>query len=195
MKNRIVKWAAGLSVAWGLLTPQLPVLADSPTPVNRVEVKNISLGPSGTLTGKVVDANGVGIEGAMVVVHLGNNIVAKTVTDAAGSYTVTNLRGGTYQITAGQTTGLFRLWTENTAPPSSFEQALIVSNPQVVRGQTFPGFNPGFFTNNNLLQLTTLGAAGAGLGMGVASYQKSKQAEENSAETLRIVQSQQSSPF
>jgi hypothetical protein len=48
---------------------------------------------------------------------------------------VKSLRGGTYDVVAGQNKGVYRFWAPNTAPPAAKSQVLLVSQPSVVRGQ------------------------------------------------------------
>ncbi len=62
---------------------------------------DIPLTPNpGTLSGRVVDANGKPISGATVKVAEGANIAATVLTDANGSYTTAQLPAGSYTATA-----------------------------------------------------------------------------------------------
>jgi hypothetical protein len=98
-------------------------------------VIDVALAQGGVLVGYVVDAQGVALEGASVAVRQGDKDVARIVTDEQGRYTVQNLRGGLYEVTAGQAGQLFRLWAPNTAPPAARPQAVVVSQSQTVRAQ------------------------------------------------------------
>ena len=98
-------------------------------------VTDIALSAGNTFTGQVVDAQGHGVDGAAVTVRQGNKDVAKTTTSKEGYFSVTGLKGGTYEVEAGQSKGMYRFWAANTAPPSAQNQALLVSDAKGVRGQ------------------------------------------------------------
>ncbi len=137
---------AGLACV-GLLLPQSVLQAGGSQTRNRDVVKrtavkraavvvDVALGENGTLTGQVVDGQGIGVEGVVVSMTQGKNEVAASVTNAEGVFVVKNLRAGAYQMFAGQAIGSFRLWAANTAPPSARAKAILVSSDQIVRGQT-----------------------------------------------------------
>jgi hypothetical protein len=105
-------------------------------------VTDIALSAGGTFTGQVVDAQGHGIDGASVAIRQSGKDVAKTTTSKEGYFSVTDLRGGTYEVEAGQSRGIYRFWSVNTAPPSARNQALLVSDGKVVRGQLGLGSVP-----------------------------------------------------
>lgn len=99
-------------------------------------IQDVALKAGGTFTGQVVDDQGQGLDGAVVAVRQGDRSVAETVTNQDGYFSVTNLKGGVYQVTAGQGEGVYRLWTEKAAPPSAKSKVMLVSGSQnVVRGQ------------------------------------------------------------
>jgi hypothetical protein len=98
-------------------------------------VTDIALSAGNTFTGQVVDAQGHGVDGAAVSVRQGGKDIAKTTTSKEGYFSVTGLKGGTYEVEAGQGRGMYRFWATNTAPPSAQNQALLVSDAKVVRGQ------------------------------------------------------------
>jgi len=106
--------------------------ADSP-PVPTVT--DVALADGGTLVGQVVDRQGLPLTGAAVVVRQNEQEFASTVSDVNGQFRLSGLRGGLYQITAGQGVGTYRLWAPNTAPPTAQSSALVVSGDELVRGQ------------------------------------------------------------
>jgi hypothetical protein len=116
-------------------------------------INDVALGANGTLSGLVVDEQGYPLGGALVTVHQGKTVLAKAVSSKSGTFKVSRLRAGVYQVTAGGTTEVFRVWAENTAPPSARKGLLMVVGNQVVRGQVVGG------------GLSTAGAIGIGLGI------------------------------
>jgi hypothetical protein len=99
------------------------------------EVQDVALARGGLLQGQVVDAKGTAMKAIPVSVWFNNQQVAKTVSDDSGRFTVTGLRGGVHQVTAGQGAGVYRLWTVDAAPPSATSGAVVVPGEAVVRGQ------------------------------------------------------------
>jgi hypothetical protein len=98
-------------------------------------IPDVSLAAGGVFSGRVVDHSGTPLEGAEVVVKKDKKEVARTVTDKNGLFTVKEMKGGVYQVSSGNTEGVFRLWTEKTAPPVAKGQALLVMGENGARGQ------------------------------------------------------------
>jgi len=108
-----------------------PAVVEPPVPT----VIDVALADGGTFVGQVVDRQGVPLAGTAVVVRQNEQEVASTVSDANGQFRLSGLRGGLYQVTAGQGVAIYRLWAPNTAPPTAQTSALIVSGNELVRGQ------------------------------------------------------------
>lgn len=138
-KLRMVNFAAASLACLGMLVPCTPATAATPdqeTPIAQAKpVTDVALGAGGTLTGQVLDEQGVVLDGAVVSVAQGKADVATAVTDQQGQFVAAGLRGGVYRIVAGQGEGTFRLWAPGTAPPSAKETATVVSGNEVARGQ------------------------------------------------------------
>ncbi len=138
---RVLRTAAVGLACLGVIMPQARLLAATPadkadsTDRTQQTVVDVELGPGGTLVGQVVDAQGIGLEGTAVTIHQGDKQIGQVVTDAQGRYELTNLRGGFYQIVAGQGYGFYRLWAPNTAPPAARNSALVVSGDNAVLAQ------------------------------------------------------------
>lgn len=99
------------------------------------QIPDVSLAEGGVFAGRVVDHSGTPLEGAEVVVKQGKTVVTRTVTDKNGLFTAKNMKGGLYQVSSGNTDGVFRLWTEKTAPPVAKGHALLVMGENGARGQ------------------------------------------------------------
>jgi hypothetical protein len=111
----------------------LPVAAAKKLP--KGQLPDVTLAQGGVFSGRVVDHSGTVIEGAEVVLKQGKKEVARTVTDKNGLFSAKDLKGGVYQVSSGNTDGVFRVWTEKTAPPSAKGQALLVMGENGARGQ------------------------------------------------------------
>ena len=99
---------------------------------------DVRLRPGGVLWGQVVDANGKPRPATSVTLRQAGREVAGTTTDAGGYFLAEGLRGGTYEIVANHSRGIYRTWTPETAPPSARTAALLVDGGEGIRGQTGP---------------------------------------------------------
>jgi hypothetical protein len=96
-------------------------------------------GPQGNvLVGHVLNQQGVGQAGFPVSLYAGEQKLAEAKTDEGGFFAFTNLRGGVYQVMAGENVMAYRVWTPGTAPPAAQPGALVVTGQDVVRGQPYP---------------------------------------------------------
>jgi len=143
MKRWLTATAVCLSCL-GMLLPQTVLAADAPQPDGPLPsavsppmpaVNDVALQAGGALVGQVVDQQGVPLAHTPVLVRQNDQEVASTITDDNGRFEVSGLRGGLYQVVAGQGVGIYRLWAANTAPPTAQASAMVVSGNDVVRGQ------------------------------------------------------------
>ncbi len=157
--SRTFSGATITAICFGFIFSQAELVAVEPQQIAKpkktahILVVDVALTTGGKLAGLVVDDRGVGLDGAIVSIRQGQNEVARTVVNKDGVFVVDNLRAGVYRIVAGRGSGLFRLWSPNTAPPKARMQALIVSTNQFVRGQ----FGPGLGGDLTMVELIDLG--------------------------------------
>lgn len=98
-------------------------------------ITDVSLDESGRLVGQIVDDQGHPRSGLMVVLRQGRREVARTVTDSEGHFALSNVPVGLYQLDAGSTRAIYRVWTIQTAPPQTHHQVVLVTETgTVVRG-------------------------------------------------------------
>ena len=113
---------------------------DVPAGVQRVnEITDVALGAEGVFAGQVLHAAGQPAEDIQVLLRQNGREVAVTRTDLHGNFAISGLRGGVVELTAGQSHGLYRLWVAQTAPPSAQRGVLVISERNVVRGQSQHG--------------------------------------------------------
>lgn len=137
--TNLVKGAVVTLAALGMVMPQGQVAAATGLQgiksVKTVEASVIDVSLSnGAMVGRVVDHTGAALASKEVVVRQGKNEISKVKTDSTGTFAVSNLKGGLYEVTAGTSTGTFRVWTESAAPSSAAEQALLVVGENGTRG-------------------------------------------------------------
>ena len=125
----------------------LPELALAATPPAAPAVIDVAMSDGGVLHGQVVDLQGGNSIGVPVSVRSQDKEIIRTTTAKDGRFTVQGLRGGVYQVSAGEGQGAYRLWTAKAAPPSAQKNAIVytqgifgggpkmlLANPIVVTG-------------------------------------------------------------
>ena len=133
-----VKSAAIVLATVGFVVPSPKLFAADQPQANapaKSKIPDVSLAAGGVFSGRVVDHSGTPLEGAEVVVKQGKKEISRTMTDKNGIFAVKEMKGGVYQVSSGNTDGVFRIWTEKTAPPIAKGQALLVMGENGARGQ------------------------------------------------------------
>jgi hypothetical protein len=135
-------WAAGL----GMLVPCTARAEDfGPRPVQAsvpagalpaTTITDVALGADGMLVGQVLHAAGPPAVDTPVLLRQNGRDVAATRTDSQGNFAIRGLRGGVYELSAGQSHGLYRLWAAQTEPPSAQRGVLLVAETNLARGQS-----------------------------------------------------------
>ncbi|MHB1035269.1 MAG: carboxypeptidase-like regulatory domain-containing protein [Pirellulales bacterium] len=137
-RTMLVSWAV-----LGLLLPEAAMAVEKPS---KSAVVDVALRDGGVLVGQVVDPQGAAVAGAPVSLRYQDKNVVTATTSPEGYFAVKGLRGGVYQVAAADGQGVYRLWTQGTAPPSAQPGAMLVSGGKVVRGQNGGAIRT-FFTN------------------------------------------------
>jgi hypothetical protein len=161
--------------------------AEAATPA---AVKDIKLGPNGSLTGVVKDANGRAKAAEIVTVGFSGAEVATVQTLEDGRFTIEGLREGSHVVKTSGTQFPVRFWEGDKAPPTADSGITLVSrqvpadegavvqefvpeqppvqyNPAPSRGYApRRGFLGRAFANYPIL--TTAALLGAGIGSGIA---------------------------
>jgi hypothetical protein len=139
--GRIVRGMMIMLSTVGICLPELAIAA-SPAPAPAVI--DVAMADGGVLHGQVVDLQGSNTAGVPISVRSQNQEVVRTTTAKDGQFTVQGLRGGVYQVAAGEGQGVYRLWTAKAAPPSAQKNAIVftggggakmlLTNPIVIAG-------------------------------------------------------------
>ena len=145
MKNgRLVRGIVVFLALVGICMPDLALAA--PPPVAPA-VADVAMTDGGVLHGQLIDLRGGNAAGVPVSVKSQDKLIVRTVTVKDGHFSVPGLKGGVYQVAAGQGQGVYRLWTAKAAPPSAQKNAIVftqglfggapkmlLANPIVVAG-------------------------------------------------------------
>ncbi|HTU24065.1 MAG TPA: carboxypeptidase-like regulatory domain-containing protein [Pirellulales bacterium] len=141
---RFAKFGYRLSLlaACGLLLPAPAWAEDVAGPPGRTagdRTLDVMLDANGTLSGTVVDPQNQPVAGATIWLAAGGDQRASALSDRAGEFRFTALRGGIFRIATGDQTTLCRVWTATAAPPGARPSVLLVlggGEPVATRGQT-----------------------------------------------------------
>jgi hypothetical protein len=119
------KFVRGVAVILATLGMILPEVALAATPAASPAVIDVAMADGGVLHGQVVDLQGGSTTGVPVSVRSQDKEIVRTATAKDGTFAVQGLRGGVYQVAAGQGQGVYRVWTAKAAPPSAQKHAIV----------------------------------------------------------------------
>jgi len=141
------KWTVSLVTfsCLGMLMGQLPAWAFGPNPQANPQavptarpatpITDVTLDETGRLVGQVVDDQGQSRDGVLVVLRQGRREIARTLTRDGGHFAMANIPAGLYQLDAGSTRAVYRVWNAQAAPPQASHQAVLVApTDPLVRG-------------------------------------------------------------
>lgn len=111
------------------------VLLSAAQVVSSTRAVDVALMADGSLVGSVVDTSGHSRGKTVIEVRRGRRVVARTLSNDKGLYTVTNLPGGLYQVRVDGTETLIRAWAPGTAPRSASSRLQVIANAPIIRAQ------------------------------------------------------------
>lgn len=169
---RSLRFAMVVTAGLGVAAPQCVLQAgEKPAAAKKAapKVADVTLTKSSALNGAVVSEAGKPVDGALVVLTKEGKPVAKTTTNAEGKFALASVKSGSYELKAGPTTRLVRLWNSDVAPPASAEKATLVMDSTTVRAQD--GYTDPYYEAGGIdfITLTTLGVGTAGLVVGIVN--------------------------
>jgi len=122
---KIGKFVRGIMILLAIVGICLPELALAAPPTAPPAVIDVAMADGGVLHGQVVDLQGGNTTGVSVSVRSQDKEITRTTTAKDGRFAVQGLRGGVYQVAAGEGQGVYRLWTAKAAPPSAQKNAIV----------------------------------------------------------------------
>lgn len=130
------KFKLGLVVmaSVGVMFPQL-ALASAPGDEHRRLASDIALQADGSFKGQIVDQQGAGQVNQPVMLLQNGQPIATTFTNDDGQFGFRVFKGGVYQVQTAGVTESYRMWSNQTAPPSAVTNATLVKHDTLVRGQ------------------------------------------------------------
>jgi hypothetical protein len=135
-------------------------------PAPATSVTDIALDDSGVLSGRFVDVDDQPIDGALVQLFDNGRPIARTTTNAKGSFEILNVSTGSYRLTCGSAAGRVRCWSPDAAPPSALTGGLTFQD-NVIRGQAGM-LIPSMATSTLVTTAATASAAVGGVSVAAA---------------------------
>jgi hypothetical protein len=105
----------------------------------RSAIRDVALAGSGEFRGQVLDIQGQPRPQVPVLVSRQGEAVVRTETDQQGRFAVHGVNGGIYEVQTPAGTGVYRVWSPGTAPPSAVSEAMIVPDEALIRAQSRGG--------------------------------------------------------
>lgn len=148
----------------------------------KTEIIDVALDARGILHGSYVDQLGLPMPGTQVIARQGKKKTRKTVTNGAGAFQLTGLKGGIWSITIGSQSTLHRVWAPGVAPPIAKSRILVVKRAPAIRGQSQE--ETGMLAAFDNGTLFSVGAGLAGITLGTIGISEASEANDE-ADALR----------
>ncbi|MBX3441325.1 MAG: carboxypeptidase regulatory-like domain-containing protein [Planctomyces sp.] len=161
-KLRAFRCTLAVLAGFGLVAPQSALRAgEKPA---RPVVADVALDESGALAGAVVSSAGAPVDGAVVTLNQQGKAIARTTTDLDGGFALADVKSGIYELKAGPSQKMVRVWHADAAPPAAREHAVLVVD-NTVRGQDE------YYELGGLdwISIASLGVGAAGLAVAIVN--------------------------
>lgn len=148
----------------------------------KTEIVDVALDARGILHGSYVDQLGLPLPGTQVIARQGKTKTRKTMTNGAGAFQLTGLKGGIWKITVGSQSKMHRVWALEIAPPVAESRLLVVKQALAIRGQSEE--ETGMLAAFDNGTLFSVGAGVAGITLGTIGISEASEANDE-ADALR----------
>lgn len=122
----------------GMVIPQVTFAAPQAAVVT-VKVRDVALNSADNLPGVVLNAQAKPVDGAKVVLSRDGQAVAEVISKKDGSFTIPQVKSGSYEIAVGQAKAPIRVWKSEAAPASAARKMALASEG-VIRAQDDDGY-------------------------------------------------------
>lgn len=146
----------------GMVAPQA-VFASPKAAVQVMKARDVALNTSGNLSGAVLNAQAKPVDGAKVVLSQKGKAVAETISKKDGTFTLPQVKAGSYEIAVGDAQAAIRVWKSEAAPANAARKMALAAEG-VIRSQNEQG---GVFGGGlDIITLWTITAATGALVLG-----------------------------
>jgi hypothetical protein len=147
------------------------------------EVNDVALDDRGILHGSFVDQLGLPLLGTQVIARQGKTKTRKAITNGAGTFQLTGLKGGIWSITVGSQSTLYRVWAPGIAPPIAKSRLIVIKRALAIRGQSEEE-EEGMLAAFDNGTLFSIGAGLAGITLGTIGISEASETNDE-ADALR----------
>jgi hypothetical protein len=131
MKIRTFRSWVAAALCAGTAVPHAALAA----PAGQPRIADVALAAGGVLSGQVVDAQGAPRPQAPVAILAEGREIIRVAAAQDGTFAVSGLKGGVYEVATPGQHGVYRLWTPEAAPPAANAGVMLVAGGEIVRGQ------------------------------------------------------------
>ncbi len=117
----------------GMVIPQVAFAAPKAAVVT-VKARDVALNTTGHLSGAVLNAQAKPVDGAKVVLSRNGTAIAEAISKKDGTFTLPQVKSGSYEIAVGAAKAPIRVWTAEAAPANAARKMALASEG-VIRAQ------------------------------------------------------------
>jgi Carboxypeptidase regulatory-like domain len=117
----------------GMVVPQVAFAAPQAAVVT-AKPRDVALNTTGHLTGAVLNAQAKPVDGAKVVLSRNGTAVAEAISKKDGTFTLPQVKSGSYDISVGEAQAKIRVWTSEAAPANAARKMALAAEG-VIRAQ------------------------------------------------------------
>ncbi len=159
----------------GMVVPQVAFAAPKAAVVS-VKARDVALNTTGHLTGAVLNAQAKPVDGAKVVLSRNGTAIAEAISKKDGTFTLPQVKSGSYEIAVGEAKAPIRVWTAEAAPANAARKMALASEG-VIRAQDegeeyFYEEQGGFVGGLDIITLTVITASVGALVLSAVNNQQ-----------------------
>ena len=158
----------------GMVVPQVAFSAPQAAVVT-VKVRDVALNTAGHLSGAVLNAQAKPVDGAKIVLSRNGKAVAEAISKKDGSFTLPQVKSGSYEIAVGAAKAPIRVWTAAAAPANAAHKMALAAEG-VIRaqddGEVYFEDQGGFVGGLDIITLTVITASVGALVLSAVNNQQ-----------------------
>lgn len=158
----------------GMVVPQIAFAAPQAAVVT-IKARDVALNTTGDLPGVVLNAQAKPVDGAKVVLSRDGKAVVQVISKKDGTFTIPQLKSGSYEIAVGEAKAPIRVWKSEAAPTSAARKMALASEG-VIRaqdeGEVFFEDQGGIVGGLDIITLTVITASVGALVLSAVNNQR-----------------------
>ncbi len=150
----------------GMVIPQAAFAAPKAATVPVVKARDVALNTTGDLTGAVLNATAKPVDGAKVVLTQNGKAVAQTISKKDGTFTLPQVKSGSYDIAVGEAKAPIRVWKSEAAPANAVRKMALASEGVIRAQDGYDGGGGGVIGGLDIITLIVITASTGALVLG-----------------------------